>query len=121
MQTEIRKNHWKQWEITTYVPLPENRELQIFTVKDDGRNGVTGTPTVSSRAIVGVRLPNSFLTKIPDDYYVVFQTKSVPRATQKAVQEVHNVAIDIYLPHIMERVREHYGDGYFKREKELGE
>ena len=115
MQTEIRKNHWKQWEITTYVPLPEKRELQIFTVKDDSGG------TVSSRAIVGVRLPNSFLTKIPDDYYVTFQTKSVPRATQKAVQEVHNVAIDIYLPHLMERVREYYGDGYFKREKELGE
>ena len=115
MQTEIRKNHWKQWEITTYVPLPEKRELQIFTVKDDSGG------TVSSRAIVGVRLPNSFLTKIPDDYYVTFQTKSVPRATQKAVQEVHDVAINIYLPHLMERVREHYGDGYFKREKELGE
>jgi len=115
MQTEIRKNHWKQWEITTYVPLPKKRELQIFTVKDDSGG------TVSSRAIVGVRLPNSFLTKIPDDYYVVFQTKAVPRATQKAVQEVHDVAINIYLPHLMERVREHYGDGYFKREKELGE
>jgi len=115
MQTEIRKNHWKQWEITTYVPLPEKRELQIFTVKDDSGG------TVSSRAIVGVRLPNSFLTKIPDDYYVVFQTKAVPRATQKAVQEVHDVAINIYLPHLMERVREHYGDSYFKREKELGE
>ena len=115
MQTEIRKNHWKQWEITTYVPLPEKRELQIFTVKDDSGG------TVSSRAIVGVRLPNSFLTKIPDDYYVVFQTKAVPRATQKAVQEVHDVAINIYLPHLMERVREHYGDGYFKREKEFGE
>ena len=115
MQTEIRKNHWKQWEITTYVPLPEKRELQIFTVKDDSGG------TVSSRAIVGVRLPNSFLTKIPDDYYATFQTKAVPRATQKAVQAVHDVAINIYLPHIMERVREHYGDGYFKREKELGE
>jgi hypothetical protein len=115
MQTEIRKNHWKQWEITTYVPLPEKRELQIFTVKDDSGG------TVSSRAIVGVRLPNSFLTKIPDDYYVTFQTKSVPRATQKAVQEVHDVAINIYLPHLMERVREHYGDSYFKREKEFGE
>jgi len=115
MQTEIRKNHWKQWEITTYVPLPEKRELQIFTVKDDSGG------TVSSRAIVGVRLPNSFLTKIPDDYYATFQTKSVPRATQKAVQEVHDVAINTYLPHLMERVREHYGDGYFKREKELGE
>jgi hypothetical protein len=114
MQTEIRKNHWKQWEITTYVPLPEKRELQIFTVKDSGG-------TVSSRAIVGVRLPNSFLTKIPDDYYATFQTKAVPRATQKAVQEVHDVAINIYLPHLMERVREYYGDGYFKREKELGE
>ncbi len=115
MQTEIRKNHWKQWEITTYVPLPEKRELQIFTVKDDSGG------TVSSRAIVGVRLPNSFLTKIPDDYYATFQTKAVPRATQKAVQEVHDVAINIYLPHLMERVREYYGDGYFKREKEFGE
>ena len=120
MKTEIRKNHWKQWEITTYVTLPENRELQIFTVKDDGK-GITGTPTVSSRAIVGVRLPNSFLTKIPDDYYAVFQTKAVPRATQKAVQEIHDVALNIYLPHLMERVREHYGAGYFSREKELGE
>jgi len=116
MKTEIRKNHWKQWEITTYVALPEKRELQIFTVKDDGRGG-----TVSSRAIVGVRLPHSFLTKIPDDYYVTFQTKAVPRATQKAVQEIHDVAINIYLPHLMERVREHYGAGYFSREKELGE
>lgn len=117
MQTEIRKNHWKQWEITTYVPLPEKRELQIFTVKDDSGG------TVSSRAIVGVRLPNSFLTKIPDDYYVTFQTKSVPRATQKAVQAVHDVAINVYLPHIMERVREHYApDGNFsKRLGELGE
>jgi len=114
MQTEIRKNHRKQWEITSYIPLPEKRELRVFTVKDEGG-------TVSSRAMVGVRLPHSFLTKIHDDFYARIQTKAVPRATQKAVQEVHNVAIDIYLPHIMERVREHYGDSYFKREKELVE
>ena len=117
MKTEIRKNHRKQWEITTYVPLPEKRELQIFTVKDDSGG------TVSSRAIVGVRYEHHFETFLLADYYSKFQTKAVPRATQKAVQAVHDVAINVYLPHIMERVREHYApDGNFsKRLGELGE